>query len=58
MAFSAIWMSAAAMLATLEIAKSDETALPENGKYFTPGAVVTCVSLNCLLFYLSYAKAT
>jgi hypothetical protein len=36
MAFSFIWMTVAAILATLEIAKSDETVLPEDGRYFTP----------------------
>ena len=56
MAFSTIWMSVAAILATLEIAKSDETVLPEDGRYFTPGAVVLCVSGNFLLFCLPDAK--
>jgi hypothetical protein len=37
MAFSSIWMSVAAILATLEIAKSDETVLPADGRYFTAG---------------------
>jgi hypothetical protein len=44
------------MLATLEIAQSDETVLPEDGRYFVPGAVVSCVSRSFLLFYLSNAK--
>jgi cytochrome P450 len=45
-AFSATWMSVAGILATLEIAKSDETVLPEDRRYFVPGAIVLCVSLN------------
>jgi hypothetical protein len=49
-------MSLAAILATLEITQSDETVLPESGRYFTPGAVVACVSWNLLLFSLSDAK--
>ena len=40
MAFSSVWMSIAAILATLEIAKSDETVLPDDGKYFAPHATV------------------
>jgi hypothetical protein len=30
-------MSVAAILATLEIAKSDDTVLPEDGRYFAAG---------------------
>jgi hypothetical protein len=40
MAFSFLWMSITAILATLEIAKSDETVLPEDRKYFPPGTSV------------------
>jgi hypothetical protein len=40
MAFSFLWISVAAMLATLEIAKSDETVLPKDGRYFIPSASV------------------
>jgi hypothetical protein len=40
MAFSAIWVSLASILATLEIAKSDETVLPEDGRYFAAGEAV------------------
>jgi hypothetical protein len=32
-------MSISAILATLEISKSDETVLPENGRYFRPGTI-------------------
>jgi hypothetical protein len=39
MAFSSLWMTFAAILATLEIAESDETVLPQDGRYFSPGAV-------------------
>ena len=52
MAFSFLWMSVAAVLATLEISKSDETVLPENGRYFVPGANVLFVSLNSFLICL------
>jgi hypothetical protein len=48
-------MSVAAILATLEIAKSDETVLPEDGRYFSPGAIVQCVSWNLSFFCLSDA---
>ena len=41
MAFSSVWMSIAAILATLEIAKSDETVLPDDGRYFAPRASVS-----------------
>jgi hypothetical protein len=37
MAFSSLWMSVAAILATLDINKSDETVLPEDGRYFEAG---------------------
>jgi hypothetical protein len=40
MAFSFLWISVAAILATLEIAKSDETVLPEDGRYFIPSTSV------------------
>jgi hypothetical protein len=40
MAFSFLWMSVAAILATLEIATSDETVLPEDGKFFAPNETV------------------
>jgi hypothetical protein len=33
-------MAAAAILATLEIAKSNETVLPEDGRYFASGEFV------------------
>jgi hypothetical protein len=56
LAFSSIWTSVAAILATLEIAKSDETVLPEDGRYFSPGAIVQCVSKTFLFFCLSDAK--
>jgi hypothetical protein len=39
-AFSSIWMSIAAILATLEIAMFDETMLPEDGRYFSAGIAV------------------
>jgi cytochrome P450 len=38
LAFSSLWTSIAGILATLEIAKSNETVLPEDGRYFTAGA--------------------
>ena len=38
-AFSSLWMLIAAILATLEVAKSNETVLPEDGRYFTAGTV-------------------
>jgi hypothetical protein len=40
MAFRSLWMLIAAMLATLEIAKSDETVLPEDGRYFAAGTLI------------------
>jgi hypothetical protein len=40
MAFSTLWMTIAAILATLEIEKSDETVLPEDRRYFSPGTIV------------------
>ena len=40
MAFSSVWMSIAAILATLEIARSDETVLPDDRRYFAPHATV------------------
>jgi hypothetical protein len=40
MAFSSVWMSIAAILATLEISMSDETALPKDGRYFSSGTTV------------------
>jgi hypothetical protein len=52
MAFSALWLSIAVILATFEISKSDETVLPENGRYFPPGTAVLCVCLNFFLAYL------
>jgi hypothetical protein len=51
-------MSVAAILATLEIAKSDETVLPADGRFFAPGAVVQCVSRSFFFFCLSDAKTT
>jgi hypothetical protein len=56
LAFSSIWTSVAAILATLEIAKSDETVLPEDGRYFSPGTIVQCVSQTFLFFCLTDAK--
>jgi hypothetical protein len=44
-------MSVASILATLEIAKSDETVLPEDGRYFSPGALVQCVSWDLFFFF-------
>ena len=44
MAFSSLWMLIAAILATFEIAKSDETVLPEDGRYLTAGTFVLWVS--------------
>ena len=55
-AFSSLWISVAAILATLDIVKSEETVLPEDGKYFSPGTIVLCVSRNFFLFCLSDAK--
>ena len=56
MAFSSLWMSIAAVLATLEIAKSDETVLPKDGRYFIAGSGVSYVSQwNSYLFCLSDA---
>jgi cytochrome P450 len=52
MAFSSLWMSIAAILTTLEIVKSNETVLPEDGRYFIPGTVAAYVSWNFHLFYL------
>jgi hypothetical protein len=52
MAYSTLWMSVAAILATLEITKSDETVLPEDGRYFAPGNIISWVYLN-FLFRLS-----
>jgi hypothetical protein len=46
-------MSVAAILATFEIAKSDETVLPEDGRYFASDKAVLSVSLDYFLFYLS-----
>jgi hypothetical protein len=40
MAFSSVWMSVAAILATLEIAMSNETTLPKDGRYFSSGTTV------------------
>ena len=40
MAFSSVWMTVAGILATLEIAQSDETVLSEDGRYFAAGEVV------------------
>jgi predicted lysophospholipase L1 biosynthesis ABC-type transport system permease subunit len=52
MAFSALWLSVAAILATLEISQSNKTVLPENGRHFLPGTIVLCVSLNLFLICL------
>jgi hypothetical protein len=49
-------MSVASILAMLQIAKSDETALPEDGRYFSPGALVLCVSRDLFFFCLSDVK--
>jgi hypothetical protein len=49
-------VSCAAILATLDIAKSDETVLPEDGRYFSPGALVQCVSQKLFFFCLSDTK--
>jgi hypothetical protein len=40
MAFSSVWMAVAAILATLEIARSNGTVLPEDGRYFVGGEFV------------------
>jgi cytochrome P450 len=39
MGFNTLWMTFAAILATLEITESDETVLPQDGRYFSPGAI-------------------
>jgi hypothetical protein len=49
-------MSIAAILATLEITKSDETVLSKDGRYFATGEIVQCVFRNFFLFCLSDAK--
>jgi hypothetical protein len=56
MAFSSLWMSIAAILATLEIARSDETVLPEDGRYFARDVFVLSVCLILVLSYLSDAQ--
>jgi hypothetical protein len=56
MAFSTLWMTVAAILATLEIAKSEETVLPEDGRYFSPNKAVLSVSLDNFLLYRSDAQ--
>ena len=56
MAFSLLWTTIAAILATLEIAKSEETVLPEDGRYFAPNKAVLSVSLNYFFFYRSDAQ--
>jgi hypothetical protein len=38
--FSFLWMSVTAILATLEVAKYDETMLPEDGRYFLIGTSI------------------
>jgi cytochrome P450 len=53
LAYSILWMSIASILATLEIAKSDDTVLPEDGRYFTAGTVGSYVSWHFHLFRLS-----
>jgi hypothetical protein len=49
-------MTVAAILATLEIAKSEETVLPEDGRYFAPNKAILSVSLDNFLLYRSDAQ--
>ena len=37
MAFSSVWTTVAAILAALEIAKCDETLMPDDGRYYFAG---------------------